>query len=56
MVMKQFRTILAFELGNYFRNKVFVGITIFLVVLIAGVMFFPRIETWFAEDNEGAEA
>src|SRR5699024_6762451 len=24
--------------------------------LIAGVMFFPRIETWFAEDNEGAEA
>ena len=54
--MKQFRTILAFELGNYFRNKVFAGITIFLVVLIAGVMFFPRIETWFAEDNEGAEA
>lgn len=41
--MKQFGTILNFELKNYFKNKVFVGITVFLVVLIAGVMFFPRI-------------
>ncbi len=41
--MKQFSKILKFELKNYLANKVFVGITIFLVVLIAVVMFFPRI-------------
>lgn len=41
--MKQFGTILAFELKYYLKNKIFVGITLFLVVLIAGVMFFPRI-------------
>jgi len=32
--MKQFWKILKFELWHYFSNKVFVGITIFLVVLI----------------------
>lgn len=53
--MKQFRTILKFELDNYFRNKVFVGITVFLVVLIAGVMFFPRIQTLFAGDEASAD-
>ena len=41
--MKQFGTVLGFELGNYFKNKIFVGVTIALVVLIAAVMFFPRV-------------
>lgn len=41
--MKQFRTILGFELKNYSRSKAFVGITVFLVVAIVAVMFFPRI-------------
>lgn len=41
--MKQFGKILKFELKNYLVNKVFVGITIFLVVLISIIMFFPRI-------------
>ena len=41
--MKQFKTILKFELLNYIKNKVFVGITIFLVAAIAVVMFFPYI-------------
>ncbi len=40
--MKQFITILKFELKNYLTNKVFVGITVFLAVAIAVVMFFPR--------------
>ena len=30
--MKQFKTILKFELNNYFHNKVFVGLTILLVL------------------------
>ncbi len=41
--MKQFGTILKFELKSYFKNKIFVGVTVFLMLLIAGVMFFPRI-------------
>ena len=40
--MKQFFTILKFELKNYLTNKIFVGITVFLAVAIAVVMFFPR--------------
>ena len=49
--MKQFRTILNFELKNYFKNKVFVGVTIFLVALIAVVMFFPRLSASFQSDE-----
>ena len=45
--MKQFGKILKFELKNYLKNKVFVGVTIFLVLLIAAVMFFPRISAMF---------
>lgn len=49
--MKQFGKILKFELKYYFKNKVFVGVTAFLMVLIAVVMFFPRIATLFASDS-----
>ena len=41
--MKQFSKILKFELMGYLRNKVFVGITVFLVATIAIVMFIPNI-------------
>lgn len=52
--MKQFGKILKFELNGYLKNKIFVGVTIFLVVLIAGVMFFPRIAETF-ESEDGAD-
>lgn len=45
--MKQFEKILWFELKYYFKNKVFIGVTAFLMVLIAVVMFFPRIVAVF---------
>ncbi len=41
--MKRFRTILGFELRGYFTNKVFIGVTVALAVIIAAVLFFPRI-------------
>lgn len=41
--MKQFGKIFEFELKYYLKNKVFVGVTVFLVLAIAVVMFFPRI-------------
>ena len=45
--MKQFGKILNFELKYYLKNKVFVGVTVFLVLAIAVVMFFPRITALF---------
>ncbi|MBE6536732.1 MAG: ABC transporter permease [Ruminococcaceae bacterium] len=53
-MMKQFGKILKFELKGYLRNKVFVGITIFLVVAIAVVMFIPNIISIFKTDNTDA--
>ena len=41
--MKQFITILGFELKSYFKNKIFIGVTILLVIVSAGVMFFPAL-------------
>lgn len=49
--MKQFEKILKFELKYYLKNKVFVGITVFLVLLITIVMFFPRIMDIFKSDS-----
>ncbi len=50
--MKQFKTILKFELKNYFKNKIFVGITIFLVAAVILVMFLPRIFSLFESDTD----
>ena len=49
--MKQFGKILKFELKNYAKNKAFVGVTVFLMVVIAIVMFFPRITALFESDD-----
>ncbi|MBE6587105.1 MAG: ABC transporter permease [Ruminococcaceae bacterium] len=48
--MKQFSKIFSFELMNYMKNKVFVGVTLFLVIAIAVVMFFPRVSGLFKEE------
>ena len=48
--MRQFGKILKFELNNYLKNKTFVGVTAFLVAVIAVVMFFPRITSLFESD------
>ncbi len=51
--MKQFGKILRFELKGYLKNKVFVGITVFLVVASAITMFIPNIIAAFQSDDEG---
>jgi ABC-2 type transport system permease protein len=53
--MKQFGIILQFELKYYFKNKVFVGVTIFLMLLLAGIMFFPRIRAGFEGGEEAVD-
>ena len=55
--MKQFGKILTFELKHFFKNKIFVGVTFFLVAAIAAVMFFPRIIALFeTEDTSDSPA
>ena len=49
--MKQFGKILKFELKGYLRNKMFVGITVFLVVAITLIMFLPNIISAFASND-----
>lgn len=50
--MKQFLNILKFELSGYFKNKVFVGVTLFLVAAIIIVMFIPNISSLFESSDE----
>lgn len=50
--MKQFTKILKFELKNYFTNKIFVGITLFLVAAISVTMFYPNIRDSFKSTAE----
>lgn len=49
--MKQFGKILQFELTYYLKNKVFIGTTVLLVVLIAAVMCWPLYSGMFAKDD-----
>ena len=53
--MKQFKTIFTHELSCHIKNKAFIGVTILLVVLIVGVMFFPRIMEMIRGDEGGSE-
>lgn len=41
--MKQFKTIFLFELKGYLKNKVFIGVTLFLILAMVVVMFIPNI-------------
>ena len=49
--MKQFGKIFRFEIKGYLKNKIFVGSTIFLVVVLAVVMFIPNIKSAFQSDS-----
>ena len=53
--MKQFGKILKFELKGYLKNKIFVGITLFLVIAIAVAMFIPNIISAFSSNNTNPE-
>ncbi len=49
--MKQFKTILGFELANFFKSKAFIGITLAFVLILGVVMFFPRIQSLIGSDE-----
>jgi ABC-2 type transport system permease protein len=51
--MKQFLKILKFELKGYLKNKIFVGVTLFLAIAIAVCMFIPNFLALFENDEQG---
>lgn len=49
--MKQFSTILKFELLAFLKNKIFIGITLFLVIAVTLGMFLPMLIASLGEDE-----
>ena len=50
--MKQFKTILFFELNNFIKSKAFVATTLVLVIALAVVMFIPRV---FSDSDDSTD-
>ncbi len=53
--MKQLFTVFKFELFNFYKNKAFVGITLALVIIIAGLLSAPRVIEMFDSKEEVGE-
>lgn len=49
--MKQFLSILRFEYSGYIKNKVFMGITISIVLILAILLSLPRLTALFESDD-----
>ena len=54
--MNQFGKILKFELKYYLKNKIFIGVTAFLMAAIALVMFFPRFSSLFKSGDAAVDS
>ena len=54
--MKQFLTVLRFELNNYFKNKSFVVTTVILALIVAGVIIVPTMITGLLGDKKSEES
>ena len=52
--MKQFQSVLRFELNGYFKSKVYLVMTVVFVAVLMVVLSFPNIKTLFAKDGEPA--
>jgi len=52
--MKQFNSVLRFELNGYFKSKVYLVTTVLLVAVLMIVLSFPNLKALFAKDSESA--
>ena len=50
--MNQFRQVLRFEFSNYTKSKPYIIITVILVILIAGLLTYPRFSGLFKSEAE----
>lgn len=53
--MKQFLTVLKFEIGNYFKNKSFIMTTVILAVVMAGIVIVPALFMGGLSDKADSE-
>ena len=53
--MKQFFTVFRFEFKNFAKNKVFIAITLLAILLLGGVLFFPRVKEAFSSGTQTEE-
>lgn len=53
--MKQFLKIFRFEFRSYLTKKVFIGVTLILILAIAAVTFYPRVAALFEDDGQTPE-
>lgn len=49
--MKQFWTIFKFELAGYFKNKIFIGVTVSMVAALVILIFIPNIVSLVKKDS-----
>ena len=54
--MKQFLTVLKFELNNYFKNKSFLVTTVILALIVAGVIIVPTLIPGLLGDKKTEES
>ena len=50
--MKQFGQVLRFEFSNYAKSKPYIIITVLLIILIAGLLTYPRLSGLFEHEAE----
>lgn len=53
--MKQFLTVLKFELNNYFKNKSFLITTVLIALVIAGVIIVPTLIPGLLDNINGSK-
>lgn len=53
--MKQFITIFLFELKGYLKNKIFVGVTLFLIAAMSVAVFIPNIISAVGSSDKSGE-
>jgi ABC-2 type transport system permease protein len=51
--MKQFFSVLRFELKGYLKNKVYMGMTVALVLIVAAVLSYPTLKGMFTKSSGG---
>ena len=50
--MRQFFKIMKFEYLNYTKNKIFIALTLLIILVIGAVLSFPRIKELNKTDTE----
>ncbi len=53
--MRNFRSVLRFELGGYFKSKIYLAMTLLFVVVLMVVLSFPNIKAMLSKQDSGMQ-